>query len=288
MMPAMNDIIFIDDSGSKLWDTPFAQEFIDRPPVRSNRNRNFWLKNYFVLAGIYVDGVTVSRLNPAINIRKHEVFGTKYVEIRSSDLRNPYQQRKKYLEKYGMTQEALRLFIDDFWYPIITGNPEIRIQAVVLDKRYFKNRRDKSPLTIATQALLDRIELGPHKTSRIIFDQMDEDVRSTRGGQGEILKVANHEIDLDAFFKRYSHASIGFEKSKSSNFLQIADTVAYNILRQFIDYGDTWAGSDIIDKMYPYFEKIYANFYTLEGKDNPKGVGITKVPDENSFKRQRR
>jgi hypothetical protein len=140
---------------------------------------------------------------------------------------------------------------------------------------------------IATQALFDRIELGPNKSSFIIFDQMEDALKSEKREQGDILKVANHEIDLHAFFDKYSHAFIDFERSQNSNFLQVADTVAYNILRQFVDHGDEWDGSDTINKMYPYFKKIYGNFYRKEWRDNPKGIGVTKIPDANSFLRRR-
>jgi hypothetical protein len=288
MMPQMNDTIFIDDSGSKLWDVPYAREFVDRPPVRNDNNRSYWMKNYFVLAGVYVDSDTISSLNPLINNKKHEVFGTKHVEIHSSDLRNPYQRRKKYLDRFDIAEATLSEFIDGFWYPMVVENPQIKIQCVVLDKRYYSHRLGRSPLAITAQALFDRIELGPNRASLILFDQMEESLRSEVREQGEILKVASHEIDLGAFFEKYSHASIGFEKSKNSNFFQIADTVAYNILRQFVDYGDQWDGSPEIEDRYPYFERIYANFYCRKGRSNPKGVGISKLPDENSLRRHSR
>jgi len=116
---------------------------------------------------------------------------------------------------------------------------------------------------------------------------LEEDISSEKREQGDILKVSSHEIDLHVFFNKYSHADISFLKSSFSNFLQIADTVAYNIFRQFVDHGDKWDGSDKIEKMYPYFEKIYSNFYCIEGQNNPKGIGITKIPDANSFLRRK-
>ena len=148
-------------------------------------------------------------------------------------------------------------------------------------------QRQRSLLVIATQALFDRIELGPNKASIIRFDQMEDAVKSEKRTHGEILKVASHEIDLKGFFERYSHASIDFEKSKDSNFLQIADTVAYNILRQFVDYGDKWERTDTIEEMYPYFERIFGNFYCKDGLSNPKGIGVSKIPDANSFLRRK-
>jgi hypothetical protein len=281
------DIIFIDDSGSKFWDVPYAQEFVDQAPVRNNNNRNFWLHNYFVLAGVYIDSETIAKLNPLIHAKKQEVFGQSYVEIHSSSLRNPHQRRKQYLEKYNVSENDLTEFIDGFWYPMIENNPQMKIQAVVLDKRYHKNKRDRTPLEITVQALFDRIELGPNRTSRIVFDQMDDEVKSKKRDQGKILRIADHEINLGVFHEKYSHTSISFETSEASNFLQIADTVAYNVLRQFVDYGDKWDGIGTSDEMYPYFKRIYGNFYCKDGSDQPKGVGITKLPDPNSFRRRK-
>jgi hypothetical protein len=281
----MNDFIFIYDSGSKLWDTPYARDFVDHPPVRTNINRHFWEKNYFVLAGLYIDGETIAKLNPFINEKKKEVFGTKYAEIHSNDLRNPRQRRKVYVDSFGVTEDELKDFVENFWYRIFSDNPQIKIQAIVLDKRYYKyQRRDHSPLELTVQALFDRIEKGPNRTSRIVFDQMDSEVKSKKRDQGKILKIANHEINLGALFEKYSHASISFERSEISNFLQLADTVVYNVLRQFVDHGDLWSDANESRIMYPYFERILGNFYRSEN-GRVKGIGIVKLPDPHLSKK---
>jgi len=72
----------------------------------------------------------------------------------------------------------------------------------------------------------------------------------------------------------------------SSNWIN-QDGSNNNILRQFVDYGDKWDDSGAIEEMYPYFERIYGNFYSREGRHQPKGVGISKLPDPNSFQRRR-
>jgi hypothetical protein len=112
---------------------------------------------------------------------------------------------------------------------------------------------------------------------------MDVEVKSTKRDQGIILRIANNEIDLGAFFSAYSHASIDFEQSSISNFLQIADTVAYNILRQFVDYGDKWDSFNASSKMYQYFRRIYGNFYCRGEENHIKGTGIIKLPDPMNF-----
>jgi len=154
----------------------------------------------------------------------------------------------------------------------------IQIQAFVLDKRYYKNKRESTPLQLLTQVLFDRVELHPHKDCIVVFDQMDSEIRSEKHNQGQILKISSKEIDLGSFQKKYFHTKPRFEKSKNSNFLQLADTVAYDVYRQFIEYGDIWEDENA-DKLktYPYFARLTPNFYNKNGKI--AGFGVVKVPN---------
>lgn len=282
----MNNFLFIDDSGSKEWKTPYTQDFVDNPPARTSQNLNFWRDNYFVLAGIHVDSDTMAVLNPIIDQKKIEVFGTKYVELHSANLRNPYKIRKEYLDKYHITIEELRNFMENFWYPIYV-NYSLQIIAVIVDKRYFKNLRHdgKTPLEIAAEALFDSTELHPHRECNIVFDQMDGHVKSKKRDQGKVFEIAGTKIDFanGKYENKYSHTSVCFDNSANSNFLQLADIVAYDVWRQFVDYGDEWdihspEGSHRRLPMYPYFEKISDCFY--HDTDNMvSGCGIVKLPD---------
>ena len=225
----MSNFLFIDDSGSKNWDTPYAREFVDNPPARTEQNRMFWQGNYFVLAGLHIDSVEIARLNPIINAKKNEVFGTKYVEIHSANLRNPHKQKKEYIDKFGITLEQLRDFIEQFWYSILTDS-DIKLRAIIVDKRYYRNPRHdgQSPLELAAETLFDRTEWYPDKNCTIVFDQMDRQIESTTSEQGKILRIFGRTINIDQ--QKYHHAEVRFEKSSHSNFLQLADTVAYNVL----------------------------------------------------------
>ena len=136
------NLFFVDDSGSKQWNTPYARSFIDNPPARTKNNRNFWQTNYFVLAGIHTDSRLIASLNQKINQEKLRVFGNKSVEIKSNYLRNPKICKIRYLQKYGIEIESLRAFVDSFWYGLLENHaPELQIQAVVVDKRYYNEQR---------------------------------------------------------------------------------------------------------------------------------------------------
>ena len=274
-----NNFLFIDDSGSKDWETPFSKDFIDNPPSRNSTNLNYWRRNYFVLAGLHITSQTINELNPLINKTKIKCFGTKHVEIKSDWLRNPDRRNKHYLDVFDLGEDKLKDFIENEWYRFIEKYIEtIQIQAFVLDKRYYKNNRNNfTPLQILTQVLFDRVELHPHKNCVIVFDQMDSEIKSTNHNQGQILKISSKEINLGSFHQKFSHTKPRFEKSKNSNFLQLADTVAYNVYRQFVGYGDLKENLDIEStERYSYLNRLIKNFYNKNGKIT--GYGIVRVP----------
>ncbi|MCX6751696.1 MAG: DUF3800 domain-containing protein [Candidatus Nomurabacteria bacterium] len=280
---------FVDDSGSKEWETPYAFEFTKKPPIRNEDNLKFWRGNYFVLAGIYVSTDSIAIINPEINILKKNFFGTKYVEIKSEWLRNPHKRRKKYLEPYSKTEEELKKFVEEKWYGLFGKyKNEIQIQAFVLDKRFYSKKREKeTPLQELIQVLFDRVELHPNCDCEIVFDQMDANIKSQKHNQGVILKISKKELDLRSFYKKYSHTDIRFEDSINSNFLQVADTVAYNVFRQFVQHGDSWEGSDGDTlKEYSFFSKIIPNFYHKNKRI--AGYGIIKIPDTKKIRWSRK
>ena len=266
--------LFIDDSGSKDWETPYSDNFKNSPPIRNGVNLNFWRRNYFVLAGIYISLEDIKKINPEINKSKIKYFGTKHVEIKSDWLRNPDRRKKHYIEPFGINEKSLKDFVENEWYGIFESNKDsLQIQAFILDKRCFKNKRAKNtPLQILIQVLFDRVELNPHKDCEIVFDQMDTEIKSISHNQGQILKISSKEIDLGSFQKKYSHTKPRFEKSKNSNLLQLADTAAYDVYRQFIEQGE------LKSKIYPYLERILPNFYGVDGRIS--GLGIIKVPKQ--------
>lgn len=275
----IDNFLFVDDSGSKDWETPYARDFVLRPPFHNEQNLKFWRGNYFVLAGIHVSTTTLAKLNPLINETKIKTFKTNHVEIKSVWMRNPEKRKKYYLDPYKITPDELVEFTQD-WYKIFEDNKvTLQLQAFVLDKRYFKNKRTLfNPLQMLVQVLFDRVELHPSRKCTIVFDQLDREIKSVKHRHGEVLKISNKEIDLGSFQKKYSHTPPRFETSKNSNFLQLADTVAYNVFRQFVDYGDIWEDKNAKTlKIYPFLRRITDNFYNQKGRI--AGFGIVKVPD---------
>ncbi len=282
----MKNYLFVDDSGSKNWDTPFSQDFVENPPARTNQNLTFWRQNYFVLGGFHINSSSMAELDEKINAKKEQVFGTKYVEIHSTALRSPWDQKKEYINKYHVTEEGLRDFIENFWYPLF-DEEKMQLIAIIVDKRYYKKfRPSRGPLELAVEALFDRNELHPNKECTVIFDQMEDEIRSQKRDQGKVLKVSNTKINLGdgKLADKYHHISVSFEKSEKSNFLQLADMVAYNVWRQFVTFGDEWDRHSDIGKhrklqTYSYFERISKQFLHNQESGRVSGYGIVKLPD---------
>lgn len=269
---------FIDDSGSRIWDNPYSREFTINPPDRNNQNLNYWRRNYFVLAGIHISAEKLSELNPLINAKKEEYFGTKYVEIKSEWLRIPEKQEKNYLSKYSITKEKLREFVENFWYGLFLRE-NFTIQAFVLDKRYYA-KRDTLPIALLTQVIFDRLVMYPVDDVTVVFDQMESDIKSRKNDHGVIIDVSNGKINTSPFFNRYSHSEVRFEQSCNSNFLQISDTVSYNVFRQFVSNGDQWEQKDGKKmEIYEYLAKIFNCLHSDNYSDVINGFGIIKVPD---------
>lgn len=276
----MKNFFFVDDSGSKLWVTPYAREFVDNAPPHNDENIHFWRNNYFVLAGIHVNQSTITKLNPVINQKKIDVFGTKHVEIKSEWFRNPHKRKKYYLDPFGISEEDLTDYMENFVYPLFEENAkDICIQAFVLDKRYYGGKRAvATPLQLLTLTLFDRVETHPSENCLIVFDQMESELKSKKGEHGDILRISKKEFPLESFHAKYTHAEVRFEKSCNSNFLQLADIAAHNVWRQFVQHGDSWDERGSKLPMYPYFKKISQNIYrNCDGK--VAGFGIVKVPN---------
>lgn len=275
----MQDYFFVDDSGSKEWETPYSHSYVERLPARNDQNLNFWRRNYFVLAGIYVSSDIIKNLNSDINQIKLKYFKTKHVEIKSVWLRNPDKRKKYYTDPYSVTDDDLLRFTEE-WYSLFQKYPLLSLQAFVLDKMYFGRQRLRcTPLQKLTQVLFDRVELNPKKHCEIIFDQMDREIKTEKHLAGQILKISRKEINLGSFYTKYTHRQVRFESSKHSNLLQLADTVAYNVYRQFVCFGDQWHNRKIHRlPTYPFFEKIENNFYCNVSSKKVAGYGIVVVP----------
>jgi len=282
--------VFVDDSGSKDYINPYSREFIDNPPLFADYPK-FWQDNYFVLCGVRLKQEDIGGINEEVNALKQSYFGTHHIEVKSDWLRNPHQRKKYYLKPFNITPEKLNAFGEAFIDLIAKHKGKLKLFAVVFDKRFYgdaKRRIEEGhPLLKTTQVLFERLEYSSGYNI-VTFDQMESSLRITHGQHSRILNVHSKNLGMDTIHvDQYTHVTdIQFKKSSNENFLQIADVCAYNIFRQFCEYGREWLGKQkdgegkVMMQYYKYFDRIRCNFaFHPTHRNKVRGVGLTCLPD---------
>lgn len=282
--------IFVDESGSKEYINPYSKEFVDNPPL-FDAYPKFWQDNYFALCGVRVKQEDIGEINQSINALKKNYFGTHEIEVKSDWLRNPHQRKKRYLKPFKVTPAKLNAFGEEFIDLIARYKKELKLFAVVFDKRFYGDAKRKKeeghPLSKATQVLFERFEYSVGYNI-ITFDQMESSLRLTHGRHDKILNVYSKNSGMDIIYvDQYTKITdIQFKKSSNENFLQIADICAYNVFRQFCEHGREWFGQQVDGegktsmKAYKYFDKIRCNFaHHPVYRNKVRGIGLTCLPD---------
>lgn len=285
--------IFIDNSGQKEYKTPYSKKFINQPPLFKDYP-DFWRENYFVLAGVRIKQTDIGQINESINKLKQKYFNTHKVEVKSDWLRNPYQRKKHYFDIYYITPEKLNKFGEKFIDLIAQYKNELKLISVVFDKRHYgdekRRKSEGSPLLKSSQLLFERLEYSSGYNV-VVFDQMESSLKLTVGQHDKILKVfrkneAMEKIYVDNYTKI---TDIKFMQSEKENFLQVADICAYNIFRQFLEFGRDWCGTEKDERgklkmnIYKYFDKIRCNFMYHPISKQVRGVGLICLPDRDKI-----
>ncbi len=287
----MSSTVFVDDSGSKEYLTPYAREFIDNPPPYEG-NEAFWRGNFFVLCGVKIDDIDLEELNNEFNALKKACFGTHDVEIKSTWMRIADKRKKYYLDPYNITAERLNQFGEDYIDLITKNAKRMKLFASVFDKRYYKNDRgstaENTPLLKAAQVLLERIHSFCGSGCTVVFDQMESSLAVSRGNYKKIQGIfLKNDGMTNIYVQSYSNITdIKFKQSSSENFLQVADICAYNVARQFVEHAAEWGGDrkdeEGAEKLgtYDYFHRIRCNFYSGGWFGNRvRGNGLVCIPD---------
>lgn len=281
--------VFIDESGQKNYTSPYSKRFVENPPLFKDYP-DFWRDNYFVLCGVRIKQEHLDEINKDINSLKKEYFGTNEVEVKSDWLRNPYQRKKHYLNVYDISSEKLNEFGEEFISIISSYEDEMKIIGVVFDKRFYgdekRQSREGSPLLKTTQVLFERLEFR-NGYNIVVFDQMESSLKLTKGSHSRILNVLRDNEGLQkVYVDEYTKITdVVFKESCQENFLQVADICAYNIFRQFVEFGRQWSGKRKNGvgrskmELYEYFDKVRCNFLYHPATKQVRGVGLVCLPD---------
>ncbi len=257
--------IYIDDSGEKEYGPKSSQ--------------------YFVYAGVVVAVADEPQFNAVIADAKHACFGRTDVELKSNWLRIPHEREKRYLSLHGVTDEKLTTMVNAIYEWIVKA--DIQLVAAVIDKPQMQQKY-KDPWHPSATAYLYLLQRYQREMARrgglgyVTVDDM-EGASAAQNQWRDLLRSQHKKLKKEGCpltKLRFDNVADEFRFGGSERFhlLQVADFVAYNVLRQFRQYGEQWddpAKGDL--PMYPRLRQLLPRF--MRGPKNElQGWGIVKWP----------
>jgi len=246
---------------------------------------------YFALCGLGVPVASWQLINNQVHALKLSYFGTPSVEIKSTWLRFPDSQAKRYLDPYGVTEAQMNEFAGRL-YDDILDRPELVLFAAVIDKKQMASIYvvPQSPSSLAYRLLFERLQHFLENQDEIaygvvIFDKITDASFRAKGYENLLSRQHLRYLTKGTDFVKIDNIVEGllFIPSEENNFIQLADLCAYNVFRQFKEQGTQW-DSPTSDAwpLYQYFERIVDRFYI--GPDKVlNGWGIKKFPDHRKL-----
>lgn len=266
-------ILYLDDSGQKEY-----------PPDGAPFDHG--VSRYFVFGGFYSAMREAGRLVDGLKAAKVRSFGTTSVEVKSNWLRMPLERERRYLHPFGLNDDQLQSFVDDFYSCVLDA--DISLLACVVDKLHMTEEYGKArwyPPAAAYECLIQRMqnELGPSGLKfRVVIDDMSGKTPAENDYK-ENLKRHHAQLQRSGcnFVPMKVDALVGnpkFVNSRDSNLVQVADLIAYNVFRQFREHGEDWEDKGLEQlPSYDWFRRIAPKF--RRGANNRiQGYGVIKFP----------
>lgn len=240
---------------------------------------------YFVIAGLVVDAEESFQLESEIKGLKRAFWGSPDIEIKSNWIRLPEQRMKHYTKPYGVKKRDINALVSAL-YKWFTQAP-IHLLASIVDKPLMLKTYKADahyPGAVSYTFLLQRFQKYLEKRGsdgNVVFD--DPSGKSPGGFEWRDLMGRQHrklKNDGDPYTgtKLKKIGKLIFVDSKGSCLIQAADLVAYNVFRQFREYGKAWENSrlttlptyEFFQKMLPLFDKGLGGVFS--------GYGVIKWP----------
>lgn len=265
--------LYLDDSGQKEY-----------APVGTDYNSTN-LSRHFVFGGYFTSLREAGRLAEEMRAAKLRVFGTTAVEIKSNWLRIPHERERRYLQKYNLTEDQLRTFVDSYYGAFLQA--DVNLLAAVVDKVHMTELYERPWYTpaVAYEAIVQRVqnEIGPSGGKvGVAIDDMSG--KTPRHSEYKVNLTKHHEqlkrtgSSLIKMPITVLDGRLRFVNSKTSELVQIADVVAYNVLRQFRDHGEEWEQLGLTQlPTYDWFRRI-ANKFRKGPDGRIQGYGVVKFP----------
>ena len=271
--------LFLDDSGTKEY-APEGEEY------RAANTR------YFVFAGPLLHVDEARRLTTELRRLKKETFGRTDVELKSNWLRIDRERVRRYLDRHKVTEDQLREFVEQVYSAILAA--DLELVACVVDKQHMREKYGELawyPPAAAYEPIIQRaqnwLDDGLGGDVMVVVDDM---TGATPKGNQYRLNLTNHHSQLKKSGSRLwpgmkfpGLRSLLFVDSRRSDLVQVADLVAYNVYRQFREYGEQW--EQHLDSLptYDWFRRIAAKF-RRDSEGRIQGYGVVKIPLINKVK----
>ncbi|BCW94742.1 MAG: DUF3800 domain-containing protein [Fimbriimonadales bacterium] len=239
------------------------------------------LSQYFVLCALGVPVEQWRALNLDVLNLKRTYFNRVDVEIKSSWLRRPQDRQKRYLSQYSVSETDLEEFTEKLYTVLLSY--DIVLIASVVDKHQARimSQSPPSPSALAYRLLFERVDSFLKQQGNaygvLIFDKISEGQFRKKGYENLLAQQHQQYLERGTELVQVNQIAEGllFIPSHENNMIQLADLCAYNIYRQFCDYGDEWQHG--FQSKYLYFERIESKLYRGSAGDY-RGWGIQKFP----------
>lgn len=263
--------LYIDDSGTKEY----------APDGRYDAGNT----RYFVLGGVLADNDTARGMIEALRSVKERYFGTPSVEMKSNWLRIPKERKKHYLDRYAMSEDNLRAFVEDYYSSLLLI--DFVLIACVVDKVHMAEDYSDpwyAP-AVAYELMIQRAqrEMEGRGFFSVEIDNMSGATPKHRKysdnliRQHDQMRRSGSRLRRGMAFDRLI-GNLRFVDSARSELVQVADIAAYNVFRQFTEYGEEWETRGLNRlPTYNYFRRIGRKF--RRGPNNRiQGYGVVKMP----------
>ena len=225
MNPISEYSIFVDESGER--------EYGDRTSA------------YFVYNGNILKNKNIRVVEEEIKKIKLAFFDDESVEFKSNWFRIPKERKKRYLEPHDLTETEFKIVTKEI-YRVLKESPITIIASVIDKKLMIKKYRERAynPSSFAYEILMERYQFYLSSVDgygKVIMDDISG--KTPTGSQYKKLIKSLHP-------KIYSYGTTiqkvkidrvpnppSFWPSTKSNILQLSDICAYNVFRQFREYG---------------------------------------------------
>jgi hypothetical protein len=243
---------------------------------------------YFVYGAVLMEQRQASLFVTRLRELKLLVFKTWDVEVKSNWLRLPGERARRYLDRFNITDAQLTNFTDDY-YRLINHAP-LDLIAAVVDKLHMQE--DYGPdawyaPTVAYDALMQRAVQAVPGGSSLSVTVDDISGRTPKhNAYKELLSKHHQQLQQrgSTLVRSISFSCltgpVRFVNSQYSDLIQVADLAAYNVHRQFRDFGTEWEtpmAPGVSLPTYAYFDRISEKF-RKDVNGRIQGFGIVKFP----------